>query len=192
MVPIYIGNVSELGPGSMKSGLGGIRTIPTAIGVLLGLLGDRFVESYKQMKNVEKIAPLIIIELYKNRQTLRDKSPISLQKEHFDTEYWHIYKTELSKWAFINIVTLTEIYGLIEHYQVNNINLIEQIGKHINYLIAKYQKWYNLPYNKRAKNNLKQVMKQYRELDNSITIINQIEKDFSLPSSFLPPYLKEK
>ena len=44
----------------------GLKLLPTAFGIFLGLIADRFVDTDRRLNRVEEVAPMVIVELYKN------------------------------------------------------------------------------------------------------------------------------
>jgi hypothetical protein len=174
-----------------------IKVIPITIGIFLGLLADTRVLRRKRKRDVDRIAPLIVIELYINKQLIEIDPPSNIKQRDFKTHYWELYKDELSNWAFVNVITLSEIYDLIEHYEESNlVNTIETLKSLIPYLVCKYKNWYRHPDNKKAKKRFIEVLKQYYDIKVSsrhIEILMQIQKDFALPNiSEILDYKEEK
>ena len=160
----------------------GITILPGFLGVYLGFYTDKWKEYNKLQENVEKILPLMEIELRWNLKSLEKYPLINIAKDknvYFRTSYWEMYKSELSRWAFINIVSLTEIYGLIYSFNQYNCSLYsEMIKSNIRYLLKEYDKWYSDKANelatKSARDSKREVIKQYKEIPNIGENMNEI------------------
>ena len=122
------------------------KFIPGFLGVFLGFALKEYREYSNDLNEIFRVLPLIEFELRENLHYLSKRldSGSRFRKEEFYTNYWEIYKDNLSDW-WGNIIQLSEIYGLIKRVDTNeadNKNIAETLSEIINQYLTFLEDWY--------------------------------------------------
>lgn len=130
-------------------------------------LENRRIRDEKQ-RNVRKIAPLIYFELNDNLNAIKG---IFEMKTYipFKTNFWNIYKDEISLWDPKNVVLLTSIYDHINYFEGSSVYIkpelissYEKELKNCGNMIIYILKWYDEA--ESLKEGIKNAKKRYDEM----------------------------
>jgi len=141
-----------------------IQMFSISLGIIMGLFIDKWRKYNDLMINLEKILPLVEFELRVNYRVLYSNPPAIVLKSDLQSDSWNIYKTEVSKWANINVVTMKEIYGLIDEWDKSYVKK-ERIVQDIDYIINEWMNWYENKSEKTAKKSRTDAIKIFEKLD---------------------------
>jgi hypothetical protein len=119
-----------------------INALSIALGIFLGLYVDKWKAYNDLMDDLEKILPLVEFEIRANYITLQKKPPAILKRTDFMMDYWEIYKNNVAKWEPINIIIVTEIYGLLNKWK-QNYDMKSRIMQNSVQAIETWVDWYN-------------------------------------------------
>lgn len=155
--------------------------IPSLIGIVVGLMIDDLISNRKRLNEVEKILLLIEYELRLNKRILNNV----MINPQYVTNFWEIYKLDLKEWNFVNIVTLKEIYGMMELIgqlaAPSHISRYERLtSSNIDYILSRWKEYYIKKARNSAIKQKEDMIEQYDKLqldEEYKQIINGMKND---------------
>ena len=164
--------------------------IATILGVFLALYLERYVENRKRIKKVNKIASFIYFELVYNLNIVTSMRS-NHKPEMFYSDFWDIYKEEISFWSPQNVAHLQIIYRKISEleqvdwermYAEDIWSIYDEKLLFIENEIKKMLKWYDE--NEGLHKSILNARKEYEEMELSYGLISDLRNyspKFDLP-----------